>query len=165
MAQVTLNQNQFIESQILGQVSMIQNPNVIPVRLNPSSTAVVQAGSVVKLIASTSKGPEIVVDATTGPLDGPVFGVVLYNPRKNIYAAGDVMEVGADDTYVYLEASAVILRGAKVTCTAATVGNDPTVATVTVPATQYVVGIAMDPATAANQLIRVKITPSLNAGV
>lgn len=165
MSQVKLNQNQFGMTPVLGQVSMIPNPNIVPVRLNPSSTAVLQAGSAVKLIAATGVGAEILVDATTGPTDGPVFGVIVYNMRKNLYAAGDNAEVACAGSYVFLEPSAAVARGAKVTSTAATAGNDPTVATVSVPSTQYVTGEVIDPAAAAGGLVRIRIAPSLGGAV
>ena len=163
MAQVVLNQNQFAQTPVLGQVSMVVNPDVVPVRLNPSSTAVLQAGSAVKLITGTAN--EILVDACSGPTDGPVFGVILYNLRKNLYSAGDNAEVACNGSYIFLEASAAVARGVKVVTTAATAGADPTVATVSVPSTQYVTGVAVDTAAGAGSLFRVKIAPSFNSTV
>lgn len=165
MGQVVQNQNQFAQTPILGQLTMIPNANVFSVRLNPSSTAVLQAGSAVKLIAGSAIGNEILVDACTGPTDGPVYGVIIYNMRKSLYAAGDVAEVAGPNSVVILEASAAVARGDKVTTTAATAGNDPRVATVSVPSTQYVTGVALDPASGAGALIRVQIAPSFNLGV
>lgn len=163
MAQVVLNQNQFAQTPVLGQVSEIPNANVVTVRLNPSSSAVFQAGSAVKLITGTAN--EILVDAVSGPTDGPVYGVITYNLRKNLLSAGDNASVACSTSYVFLEASAGINRGAKVTSTAATTGNDPTVATVSAPSTQYVTGVAVDSASGAGSLIRVLISPSFNGTV
>jgi len=154
MAQLVLNQNQFAQTPILGQAASVENPAVFPVRLNPSSTAVLQAGSAVKLIAGTSN--EYLVDATTGPTDGPVFGIIAYNMRKNLYAAGDSAEVFGEGSVVFLESSAAITRGAKVASTAATSGNDPTVATA-VNSTDYITGYALDSAAGAGALIRVMV--------
>ncbi len=165
MSQVFQNQNQFAQSPVLGQVSMIPNPSIVPARINPSSSAVLQSGSAVKLIAGAGVGNEIVVDACTGPTDGPVFGVIVYNMRKNLYSAGDNVELASAGSYVFLESSAAISRGDKVTATAATTNNDPTVAAVTVPSTQYITGKAIDPAAAAGALIRVVIQPSFNGAV
>ena len=163
MAQYTQNQNQFAQAPMLGQVSEIPNPDVVSALFNPSSSAVLQNGSAVKLITGTSPG--ILIDAVSGPTDGPVFGVVTYNLRKNLYTAGDVVEVAANGSYVQLESSAAIARGAKVVSTAATTGNDPTVATVSSASTQYITGVAVDTATASGQLLRVKISPSFNGSV
>ncbi len=163
MAQVVLNQNQFAQTPVLGQVSMVVNPDIVPARINPSSSAVFQAGSAVKLISGTAN--EILVDACTGPTDGPVFGVIVYNLRKNLLSAGDVASVACGGSYVFLEASAAITRGDKVTASAATTGNDPRIATVSTPSTQYVTGVAVDSAAGAGSLIRIKIAPSFNGAV
>lgn len=163
MSQYTLNQNQFAQTPMLGQVSMIPNPSIVSAQFNPSSSAVLQNGSAVKLITGTSAG--LLIDAVSGPTDGPVFGTVIYNLRKNLYNPGDVVEVATAGSYTFLETSAAVVRGAKVTSTAATTGNDPTVATVSSASTQYVTGVAVDTATGAGQLIRVDIAPSLNGAV
>ena len=159
MAYLTQNQNQTFMAPILGQVDMAAQPNVVSAKLDPASTnAYVQAGSPVKLVAKASKG-EIVVDVCTGPTDGPVFGIVLFNPRKNTHAAGDTFEVGCRGTYVYLESSAAINRGARVNSTAATASADPLV-TAVAHNTDFQVGVALDQTAAANDLIRVQIDPS-----
>ena len=57
--------------------------------------------------------------------------------------------------------SAAIVRGTKVSTTASTTTADPTVAT-DATSGHYITGTAADEATAAGQLIRIKITPSQN---
>ena len=163
MAQLVQNQNQFAQTALLGQVSMIPTPDIVSALFSPSSSAVLQNGSAVKLITGVSPG--IMVDAVSGPTDGPVFGTVIYNMRKNLYSAGDIVEVACGGSYIQLETSAAVARGAKVTSTAATAGNDPTIATVSTASTQYVTGVAVDSSTGSGQLVRVKIQPSLNGAV
>jgi hypothetical protein len=163
MAFLQQSMNSFVQTPILGLVGMIPSPNVISAQISPSSVAVIQVGTPVKLVTGTSS--TILVDACTGPTDGPVFGVIPFNNRKNIYAANDIVEVCCSNSYLYLRSSAAIARGAKVTTTAATSTTDPLVTTVSVPSTQYVTGVAVDTATAADQLIRVEVQPSFNAGV
>lgn len=156
--------NVFTQAPILGQVDLIPSPNVITAQILKTSTApAIQVGDAVKLVAGSSA--TILVDVCTGPTDGPVLGVIPYNERKNLYVAGDLIEVAQALTYVFLKSSAAIARGDKVTTTASTTTADPTVATVTVVSTQYVTGKAVDTATAANQLIRVQIAPSFNGAV
>ena len=159
MAYLTQNQNQTFMAPIIGMVDLAVPPNTKTVLLDPASTNVyVQAGSPVKLVAKATKG-QIVVDVCTGPTDGPVFGIVLYNPRKNTYAAGDLMEVGCSGTVVFLESSTAVNRGAHVNSTAATSSADPLVTTVA-NNTDYQVGIALDQTAAANDLIRIEVRPS-----
>jgi hypothetical protein len=159
MAYHTQNQNQTFMAPIIGMVDMAVTPNTKTVMLDPASTnAYVQAGSPVKLVAKATKG-QIVVDVCTGPTDGPVYGIVLYNARRNVYAAGDLMEVGCRGTVVFLESSAAVNRGGHVNSTAATASADPLVTTVA-NNTDYQVGVAIDQTAAANDLIRVEVRPS-----
>jgi len=161
---LTQSMNQFAQDPILGLVSMIPSPNVVSAIINRASVATtIQVGDAVKLIDDVSGA--ITVDRCSGPTDGPVFGVIVYNARKNLYSPGDLIEVAGPASYVYLKTSAAVARGAKVTTTASTSSEDARVATVSAPATQYVTGIAADKASGANALIRVIVTPSLNSGV
>ena len=164
MAFLTQAMNLFTQAPVLGLVSMIPSPNVVSAQiLSTSSATAIQVGSAVKLVDGAAGS--ILVDVCTGPTDGPVYGVILYDARKNLYAANDIVTIGCSDTYVYLRTSAAVARGAKVTTTAATTTTDALVTTVSAPTTQYVTGIAIDKAAAANDLIRVRIAPSLNLGV
>lgn len=164
MAFLGQQMNSFTQAPILGQVDLVPSPNVITAQILGTSTApAIQVGDAVKLVTGASA--TILVDICTGPTDGPVLGVIPYNERKNLYSAGDLIEVAQAQTYVYLKSSAAIARGDKVTTTASTTSADPLVTTVSVPSTQYVTGKAVDVATAANQLIRVQIAPSFNSGV
>ena len=164
MAFLTQEMNSFAQSPILGLVSEIPTPSVVSAQIDPDSVATtIQVGDTLKLIDGTSGA--ILVDKCSGPTDGPVYGVIPFNSRKNIYTAGDIVEVVCLDSYIYLRSSAAIARGAKVTTTASTASTDALVTTVSVPSTQYITGVAVDKAAAANALIRVRIYPSFNAGV
>lgn len=164
MAFLSQTMNTFAQTPILGLVDLIPSPNVIAAQLNPSSAAVFQVGTALKLLAANDSGLPV-VDACTGPTDGPVFGVIPYGARKNLYVAGDIVSVALDETYIFLRSSAAIARGDKVTTTAATTTTDPLVTTVSVPSTQYVTGVAIDIASAANVLLRIRIKPSFNGTV
>lgn len=158
MAFLTQQMNVLLQSPILGQLDLIPAPNVVSAQIYVSSVAYIQVGQTVKLVAGTSGA--IVVDAHTGPTDASlVFGVVIYNERQNIYAAGSYCEVATAESYVYLLSSAAIARGAIVATTAGVSGtSDPTVAT-DATSTHNETGYAVDAASAANQLIRVRIFP------
>ena len=161
MAFLTQPMNNFAQTPILGLVDEIPSPDVVAAQILPTSTATtIQVGDLVKLVDGTSGA--ILVDICTGPTDGPIFGVIPYNARKNKYLAGDIINVVCNLGYVYLKASAAIARGAKVSVTASTTTADPLLTTATV-STDYVLGRTVDTATAANQLVRVHITPSIPA--
>lgn len=151
-----LNQNQFTQTPAKGEVSMVVSPSIIPVKYNPDATGgAITPGMVVKLVDVA--GSEIVVDlAATTELS---YGVVVYNPKKNSYAAGYTLEIATRGTYVYMESKAAIARGAFVECDVANVQ------VLTAAGTNKIIGQAIDKATAANQLIRVVIDPRLYASV
>lgn len=160
MAFLTQEMNQFVQAPIIGLVDLIPSPNVVTAQLNPSSVATsIQVGDAVKLISGTSA--TILVDKCTGPTDGPVFGVIPYNARKNVYVAGDMIEVATNETYLYLKGGASVARGAKVSITASTTTADPTVATATT-STDYVAGVAVD-TIASGGLGRVRVLTSQDA--
>ena len=160
MAFLTQQMNALTNAPILGGVDMIPTPDVVSAQIiSTSSATAIQNGSAVKLITGTSGS--ILIDVCSGPTDGPVFGVIPYNERKNLYSPNDLCEVACGGSYVYLLSSAAVTRGTKVSTTAATTSADPTVATDNTSA-HYITGIAADEATASGQLIRIKITPSQN---
>lgn len=160
MAYLQQNMNLFNPLAIIGAIDLIPSPDVVGAQIDPASTAqYVQAGSPVKLKTGTSGA--ILVDAQTGPTDAAVFGVIPYNERKNLYAAGDIITVARGGTYMYMRSSAAITRGARVSITAATVSSDPLVTT-DATSGHFTVGIAVDEASAADQLIRVQISPLTN---
>jgi hypothetical protein len=149
------NQNQFGQTPVLGQVDLIAGPNnVISVKIDPASTATqaqLSAGSPMKIVDVA--GSEIIVDSAA--ITDRAIGVILYNPRKQLYAAGDTVEIGCRGTVVYLETSAAIARGAAVQAATAT----GLVATRT--STNSRLGYALDKPAVANVLTRVEINPGL----
>lgn len=160
MAFLLQNPNQFAQSPILGAVDLIPTPNVVTAQILPTSALTsLQVGDAVKLVTGTSGA--ILVDKQTGPTDATVFGVIPYNEKKNIYVKGDLVEVALQGSVVYMRSSAAVVRGTKVAITASTTTTDPLVTT-DVTAAHFVTGIALDEASAANQLIRVRIEPSTN---
>jgi hypothetical protein len=163
MSLATQNQNQFKQNPVIGQVAYQANVDTQTAVINPSTAAAagsIVAGCAVKLIAGAS--PEILVDVTTGPSDGPVFGVIGYNPRKNTYGANDHVEILTNQDVVFLYSSAAINRGARVSVTnPSTSAASPTVATDTT-AGDYTLGYAEGQSSAANQFIKIKIAPAVN---
>ena len=163
MSNAYQNQNQFKQTPVIGQVAFQQNVDTQTAVINPSTAAAagtITAGCAVKLINYAS--PEIVVDVTSGANDGPIFGVIGYNPRKNSYAANDHVEVLTDQDVVYMFSAGAINRGQRVSVTnPVAAGNAPTVA-VDNTSGDYTLGIAETQVTAAGQFIKIKIKPALN---
>ena len=159
MAFYTQNQNQFAPVPMIGSPDMQAVVNSISAKITSSSVSYIQNGSVVKLV--TGSAAEILVDAQLTNVDAPVFGVVAFSNRKNAYVPNDTVEVLLTDSIVYMLSGGAIARGDKVSATIAGAAVDCVVAT-DVTTLHYVVGIALDVATAAGQLVRVQIAPSKN---
>jgi hypothetical protein len=145
---ITQKLNQFKPSAMPGDSVKGANLNKVSARINPASTSTALfAGQAVKLVTGAS--PEILVDAI-GEGDA-VFGVILYNVKKNTYSAADVVEIALDQSVVWLEASAAITRGTAV-------ATDPASGTVAAAsAGASVTGIALSESTAAAQVVAVYV--------
>lgn len=91
-----------------------------------------------------------VVEKITAATEEP-FGVIGYNANKNEFENGDMVTVYSDYTMITLESSAAIAAGDKVMPVIA----DQLIAKATV--TNYAVGVALQKASAKNQLIDVLI--------
>src|ERR1700759_5752071 len=107
---VFLNQNQFAQTPILGMVDQVPTPSIISAQIDPSSSS-----SNLKVglpVAMTTAGAyTIPVDAAA--LNALKFGVIVYNPKKNTYSPGDMVEIAQEGSVMYLETSAAVTRGAK----------------------------------------------------
>mgnify|MGYP000863056597 FL=1 len=152
-----LNQNQFGLTPVLGSLVQGLPSNVKSVRINPASTAtIIVAGQAVKL--SDVAGAEIMVDVVASATADAVYGVILFNPKKNTYVKGDLVEIACEGSVVWLETTAAIARGAKV----ATDYTGPTVATDTT-STHQITGVCLSKPTATGQLAAIEIKPSVVA--
>lgn len=160
MSNLVQNQNQTFQTPMLGMVTMDPQPDTVPAQIYGSSTAIIVAGVAVKLV-TTQAGPNIIVDATTSASDGPIFGVIPYNARKNSYAAFDSVEVVGRGGILMLKTSAAVQRGRAVSCTNPLVAtNDPTVAS-DFTVNNYILGTSLGYAAAANALIKVQVQPGI----
>lgn len=159
MAFLKQNMNQFAGAPVLGQVDLIPTPDVVSAQIDPASVgANMQVTSAFKLKTGTSGA--ILVDIQTGPTDATIFGIVPYNQRGNIYKAGDIITL-IRSGYVYMRSGAAVVRGTTVSLTAATSTSDPLVAT-DATSGHFTLGLAIDEASAADQLIRVQVRPATN---
>ena len=147
------NPNQFGLTPVLGQPDLKVQPNAYFATINPDSVFTdFQVGTVVKL--SPGASPAILVDSAANG-ETPE-GVIVYNAKKNTYVAGDTVQVYAVGSVLYLQASEAIPRGSQV-------GFDNNGGTpyITVKGGgEAVIGIALDQAAAADDLIRVRIQPA-----
>lgn len=144
---MTVNQNQFQQSVVKGQLDLRMSPSVLSCRVKSDEAAPLVPGQAVTVVDSGGGTPE--VTAATGAGDD-IFGFVSYNPKQASYSAGEALEiVFGHGSVQYMEASAAVARNAEV----AIVVTDQKVKTAV--ATERVVGRALDKASADGDLIRV----------
>lgn len=101
------NMNQFAQTQIKGTIAAIVNPVTLSVQIDPASQSTLYAGSAVKLQGGASN--QILVDLAAAT--DSTFGFIIYNPKKDIFVAGDVVEIALANSVIVLEAYASITRG------------------------------------------------------
>lgn len=156
-----LNLTQFTITNVLGALTRGPQPGTFSARILPTSVATgIQVASPVKLVASANTG-EIVVDIATEGTDLP-FGVINYNTKKNTYVAGDMVEISTGGNIIFLESTAAIVRGAKVSSgNTSAVGGGPGVTT-NATSGQNVLGVAITQVAAAQQLVAIRIFTALN---
>ena len=153
----TQNQNQFDQGPILGDLDLVTNANpfVFTCRFVDASATtgtVLVPGEGVNLVdlgANDSEGPPI-VDERAANTDA-IFGVKRYVTETNQSESGSRVQIASTGAVIWMNAGAAIPRGSEVELVLATPGN------VIVQSTGTTLGRALDKATAADQLIRVRI--------
>lgn len=154
----TQNANQFNQAALPGTLDLQSNPNpeVIPCRLNPSSsyTTGIPGAVPLKLVdlgGSDTDGVPVVDVADA--LTDLTYGVSVTSTKVGKTLPGDVIQVARAGAVVRMGAKAAINRGLQVITDASVGGLVQTI----VGKTGKVLGMTLDKATAANQLIRVQI--------
>lgn len=146
---VSFQMNKFAPTEeIKGRRVLPANTESISGIVDASQSDALLPGDPVKIVA-TSKGLPHFVKAAVGDV---VAGFVEWNVIRPSYAAGKICQISMAGNVMYMEAGAAIDAGALVNITNLT--------DVTVGATAGAgskLGIALEQATAAGQLIRVKI--------
>lgn len=147
---MSLNQNQFAQIPIQGQVDLSGfGSNVIAAQVNDSQATPLIPGQAVKLVGSVTNGPPSVVSLASNS-DG-TFGFVNYNVKDASYVADDALEIALFGTAQYMTAGGAISAGASVEVVYTT--NK----VITSGGTNPVVGIALDAAASNGDLIRVLV--------
>tara|TARA_R110000751_G_scaffold299695_4_gene411074 strand:- start:17396 stop:17845 length:450 start_codon:yes stop_codon:yes gene_type:complete len=149
---MTQSVNQFGITSEVGSDALAVNSNVITCRIDPASVATdIVSGQAVVLVDTAST--EILVDKAAAATDA-IVGFVKHNPVENNPQKGALVEVMLDNSFMRMEASAAIARGATLQIT-----TDRKVVTQT---TGTKIGVCLDKAAASGALVRVMIkTPIL----
>ncbi|MBQ2285573.1 MAG: DUF2190 family protein [Clostridia bacterium] len=145
--------NQFApNAQIAGLYAYMPNrPQPHNLIVSASQATPLKSGAIVTLdTSSTNKFAPVIKQAA---VDDPIYGVIAYNPVDHgmEYSAGKRCSVAKDGDVVWLPAAAAIAVGASLYF------NSSNKVTSTVSAGNSIVGIALTPATAADELIQVEL--------
>jgi len=153
------NMNQFKQTPVVGSLDLQSNPNpsMFTCRFKDASetagTTMVpgEGAKLIDLDTADFISPPIVDERAL--VSDPIFGVKVYTTKKNAAVDNDIVQVAGRGAVVFMNAGAAIVRGAEVSLVLATPGN---VVTLTAGSR---LGVCLDKATAANQLVRVLIDP------
>lgn len=145
---MTQNPNQRLQNTEQGQVDILINPAILSGQIGSAETETLVPGSPVKLADVAGGIPQFRV-ATAD--DDEVFGYIVRNIKDATYVALAVCEVAFSGSVMYMTAGAAIARGAKVE-------SDVSEVEVITQSANPAIGIALDKASAAADLIRVLIT-------
>lgn len=148
---MTLAINQFAQSVVKGFVDLKLSSSTIACQVYTSESPALVPGQCVKRVDSGGPGTLPVVTAVGADTDD-IFGVVNYSQKNASFAAGSALEVSVfTGNYVYMEASAAISAQARVEYVVS--GAKVALAT----SGKRVLGVALDKANAAGDLIRVYV--------
>lgn len=151
----TLSQNQFNQTPYLSMLDQRFNYDTVSVEIDSSQSGLLFAGAAVKIVDSAGGVPKVVGCA----LDSDqVFGFINYDVKTISYAAFAMAEISQAGNVMYLYATGAIPRGVQVVPDLTTNGGVQAALGAT---GDNIVGWSYDKATAAGQLIRVRLmTPN-----
>lgn len=147
-----LNPNQFAQSPYLGMIDLRFDYNTVSVQIDASQATALYAGSAVKIVDSADGVPKVVGCAANSD---EVFGFINFDIKTVQFLAGVPAEISQAGNVMYLYATGAIARGVQVSLDLTTNGGVRSAATHT---GDDIVGWAYDKATAAGQLIRIRLS-------
>lgn len=146
-----VQQNQFALNPIVGMVDLRFSDDTIAVQIDASQVSSLAAGSAVKMVDSIGGIPKVVGCAANSD---NCLGFINYDIKSQQFVAGDKAEISLAGNVMYLAAVGAISRGARVQLDLSYIGG---VKTITTSSGASIVGFALDKATAAGQLVRIKL--------
>lgn len=146
---MALNQNQLAQIPVQGMMDLMIQPNIISCQVKSDEATALIPGQGVMLVDSLDGVPKV---TAVGDDDDILFGFVAYTQKDKDFPAGAAVEIAFfRGSVMLMTASAAIARGAQVMV----VVSGSKVATATT--NKRIAGIALDKASANNDLIRVLI--------
>lgn len=146
------SQNQFAQSTIIGFVDMPFNFNTFSAQVDVSQTLEdVRPGDPLKMVNSAGGVPKLIKLAAATNIP---WAIANYNIKNPSFPAGAPLEVSASGNVMWMVATAAISRQSKV-CPVLTQSGGVVAATGS--SALAIIGVALDKASAAGDLIRVQI--------
>lgn len=147
------SQNAFAQGPILGQVDLPYSVGTVSAQIDSSQSGNLYPGQAVKIVDSIGGVPKVV--AVTADTD-EVFGFINYNFKNPYFSAGMPVEISQAGNMMYLLSTGVVARGVRV-CSKNSVSIGG-VGALSGSGGENIVGYAFDAASAAGQLMRVRIS-------
>lgn len=152
---MSVNLNQFSIGPAVGDVDLTHSSgeSIVSVRNGyESTTDEIEPGEGVKLsdLGSNDTPGDPIVAIRATELE-PIFGVKIRTTKKAIAAGGARFEIATYGSVVRFKAAGALNRGTQVTLTLATTGEVKAVST------KALLGVTLDKASAAGDIIRVKL--------
>jgi hypothetical protein len=148
---MSLNQNQFALSPIVGMLDGRLNANTIPAQIDYSQSGNLSPGQAVKVVNSSGGVLKVIACAANSD---EVIGFINYDIKSQSFAPGQAVEISQEGNIMYLQATGAIGRGVQVTLDISAVGG---VGALVASSGKKLVGYAMDKASASGDLIRVRL--------
>ena len=147
----TLNQNQFAQIPVLGQLDLHFNTETVSAIVHVSASAsTLVAGQAVKIVDEAGGVPKVVPCTADS---NEVFGFIVFDRMHPSFTGGDSVEIAQAGSVMYLYATGAVARGAQVALAYAAAGGVKALAG---SGGADIVGYAYDKAATAG-LIRVKL--------
>lgn len=146
----SLSPNQFAQVTLAGVLDGKNNWNSIPCLVDLSQSGTIYASQPVKFVNSVGGVPKVIACTANSDV---CYGFVNYSFINTQFVAGQPLEISQTENLIYLYATTAIPRGSQVTLDIANNGVGVLVGS----SGASIVGWAFDEATAAGQLIRVKV--------
>ena len=150
-----LQTNSFRQTQLVGQLDLTTNPNpaITPVTYNPSGVGgdiIPGTGLILTDLGVADSIGDPIVDVRAADADA-IYGVLVFDTKGGTKEIGDRITVAKVGSIIVMNSNAAILRGAKVALVLATPGD------VVTQGAEALFGIALDKASAADDLIRIEV--------
>ena len=151
-----LNQNQFSKEKVLGQLDLSAAgiSRAFTMRIDPDSASediIAGTGVALKDGGANDPGGVPLVDVVGADTTLATGGIIIWTPKQGTFDAGDLVQCAQVGDVMVMNAVGALARGVSVALDASAPG------TIQALGSNAKIGVLLDKATAADQLVRVRI--------